>query len=48
MNNDENLNGELTIYNPSSTTFVKHFIAELYHMMMTTDYVLDHHCGWLL
>ena len=26
-NNDENLNGELTIYNPSSTTFVKHFIA---------------------
>ena len=26
-NNDENLNGTLHIYNPSSTTFVKHFIA---------------------
>ncbi len=26
-NNDENLNGTLHIYNPSSTTFVKHFMA---------------------
>ena len=26
-NNDENLNGTLHIYNPSSTTFVKHFTA---------------------
>ena len=26
-NNDENLNGYLHIFNPSSTTFVKHFIA---------------------
>ena len=26
-NNDENLNGTLHIFNPSSTTFVKHFIA---------------------
>jgi len=25
--NDESLSGELTLYNPSSTTFVKHFIA---------------------
>ena len=25
--NDECLNGELTLFNPSSTTFVKHFIA---------------------
>jgi len=25
--NDENLSGELTLFNPSSTTFVKHFIA---------------------
>ena len=31
--NDESLSGELTIYNPSSTTFVKHFIANnnVYH-----------------
>jgi len=26
--NDENLAGTLTLYNPSNTTFVKHFIAE--------------------
>ena len=25
--NDNNLNGELSIYNPSSTTFVKHFMS---------------------
>jgi hypothetical protein len=25
--NDSNISGTLTIYNPSSTTFVKHFIA---------------------
>ena len=31
--NDECLNGELTLFNPSSTTFVKHFIAtcQYYH-----------------
>lgn len=27
--NDETLSGELYLYNPSSTTFVKHFIADL-------------------
>jgi hypothetical protein len=26
--NDESLSGELTLFNPSSTTFVKHFIAK--------------------
>lgn len=44
-NNDENLNGELTIYNPSSTTFVKHFIART--LSQNDDgqpaYVLDHY-----
>jgi hypothetical protein len=25
--NDESLSGELTLFNPSSTTFVKHFIS---------------------
>ena len=32
--NDESLSGELTLFNPSSTTFVKHFIA-------TTQYYQD-------
>ena len=27
--NDQSVSGELTIYNPSSTTFVKHFIANV-------------------
>ena len=27
--NDENINGELIIFNPSSTTYVKHFIARI-------------------
>jgi hypothetical protein len=31
--NDENVSGELSLFNPSSTTYVKHFIARLqgYH-----------------
>jgi hypothetical protein len=31
--NDENVSGELTLFNPASTTYVKHFIARLqgYH-----------------
>ena len=28
-NNDDNCNGELLLFNPSSTTFVKHFISRL-------------------
>ena len=30
-NNDDNFNGELFLFNPSSTTFVKHFIAKTTH-----------------
>ena len=30
-NNDDNLNGFLHLFNPSSTTFVKHFIARISH-----------------
>ena len=30
-NNDDNLNGFLHLFNPSSTTFVKHFIATVNH-----------------
>jgi len=30
-NNDDNLNGELHLFNPSSTTFVKHFMATTTH-----------------
>ena len=30
-NNDDNLNGFLRLFNPSSTTFVKHFIARVSH-----------------
>jgi len=29
--NDESASGELTLFNPSSTTFVKHFISRLNH-----------------
>ena len=35
-NNDDNLCGNLTIYNPSSTTFVKHFIANNNHVHQTS------------
>jgi hypothetical protein len=35
-NNDDNLCGNLTIYNPSSTTFVKHFIANNNHNHQTS------------
>ena len=30
--NDESLSGELFLYNPSSTTFVKHFTSRITHM----------------
>ena len=33
--NDENCNGELFLFNPSSTTFVKHFIARTAHNYRT-------------
>ena len=35
-NNDDNLCGNLTIYNPASTTFVKHFIANNNHNHQTS------------
>ena len=35
-NNDDNLCGNLTIYNPSSTVFVKHFIANNNHNHQTS------------
>jgi len=39
-NNDQSGAGELTLFNPSSTTFVKHFIARL-HNYNITDYSID-------
>ena len=38
--NDESSSGELSLFNPSSTTFVKHFIArtQIYH---DSDYIFD-------
>ena len=44
-NNDENLNGYLHIYNPSSSTYVKHFIARTLSQNDSTQpaYVLDHY-----
>ena len=38
--NDQNCNGELTLFNPSSTTYVKHFIARTNNYMYH-DYTLD-------
>jgi hypothetical protein len=32
--NDENVSGDLQLFNPSSTTFVKHFIARSFSMML--------------
>ena len=34
--NDESLSGSLTLFNPSSTTFVKHFIARTTHYMYSS------------
>jgi hypothetical protein len=39
-NDDQSGAGELTLFNPSSTTFVKHFIARL-HNYNITDYSID-------
>jgi hypothetical protein len=32
--NDENISGTLTLFNPSSTTYVKHFIARLHKVII--------------
>ena len=37
---DENASGELTLFNPSSTTYVKHFIARTM-MIQASDYAQD-------
>jgi hypothetical protein len=37
---DQNISGSLTLFNPSSTTYVKHFIARA-ETSSTADYVLD-------
>jgi hypothetical protein len=39
-NDDQSGAGELTLFNPSSTTFVKHFIAR-FHNYNITDYSID-------
>jgi hypothetical protein len=39
--NDQNLGGTLTLFNPSSTVFVKHFIARTQGNFNTDDYSLD-------
>ena len=38
--NDQNICGDLTLFNPSSTTYVKHFISRA-EGMAASDYVLD-------
>jgi hypothetical protein len=35
--NDESASGEMTLFNPSSTTFVKHFISRLNYVDDTSD-----------
>ena len=37
IQNDNGISGKLTIFDPSSTTYVKHFIAELNEMYYNTD-----------
>jgi len=38
--NDQNANGTLNLFNPSSTTFVKHFIARI-AVSQSADYAMD-------
>jgi hypothetical protein len=40
ISNDASVSGFLTLFNPSSTTYVKHFIAEMQHMH-NNDYSMD-------
>jgi len=42
--NDQNLSGEMFLYSPSSTTFVKHFIARTNNYMYH-EYTLDSYSG---
>ena len=45
-NNDENLNGYLHIFNPSSTTFIKHFIIRNTHMATNPGSRQDYSAGY--
>ena len=40
--NDQNFSGELTLFNPASTTYVKHFISR-FNMAQRSDYTQDHY-----
>ena len=44
--NDESLSGCLTLFNPSSTTFVKHFIARTTHYMYSSRAVDFYGAGY--
>ena len=44
--NDESLSGSLTLFNPSSTTFVKHFIARTTHYMNSSRTVDSYIAGY--
>ena len=44
--NDESLSGSLTLFNPSSTTFVKHFIARTTHYMYSSRAVDFYGAGY--
>ena len=39
VDNDNNISGSLFIYNPSSTTFVKHFMSDISHTYVTSSNV---------
>tara|TARA_R110002111_G_scaffold257221_1_gene325305 strand:+ start:306 stop:914 length:609 start_codon:yes stop_codon:yes gene_type:complete len=42
--NDESLSGSMTLFNPSSTVFVKHFISDV-HIYEGSDYALRAFCA---
>jgi adenine-specific DNA methylase len=45
--NDQNLGGTLTLFNPSSTTYVKHFIAQA-ASTYSADYIINtFHAGYM-
>jgi hypothetical protein len=44
--NDSNLNGTLKLFNPSSTTFVKHFMASVNYQYFNTYSIQNHTAGY--
>jgi len=44
--NDSNLGGTLNLFNPSSTTFVKHFIASVNYQYFNTYSIQNHTAGY--